>query len=76
MDCYDPWVSDQAAKQEYGLKLIAEPHQDYYDAIILAVGHSSFVEMGIETIKSFAKTAHLIYDLKYIFPSCNTDLRL
>ena len=76
VDCYDPWVSDQAAKQEYGLKLIAEPHQDYYDAIILAVGHSSFVEMGIETIKSFAKTAHLIYDLKYIFPSCNTDLRL
>ena len=76
VECYDPWVSNKTAKEEFNIELISEPMKNHYDAIVLAVGHKSFVEMGVDLIKSFAKTKHLIYDLKYLFPQNETDLRL
>ena len=47
-----------------------------YDAVILAVSHHQFKEMGIEQIRKLAKPANVIYDLKYLFKQNETDLRL
>ena len=76
VDAYDPLASLEEAKTEYGLKLISRPKSNYYDAIVLAVSHAKFKDMGIKKIKSFGKKNHIIYDLKYIFTAKDVDLRL
>ena len=75
-DVYDPLVNAYDAKNEYGISLVDSPSIATYDAIILAVGHKKFVEMGINLIRSFCKNDHVIYDLKYLFRSIDVDLRL
>jgi len=55
---------------------VAEPEPGAYDAMIVAVGHEQFKAMGIDKIRALGKPAHLLYDLKYIFPADQTDLRL
>ncbi|MEN6125505.1 Vi polysaccharide biosynthesis UDP-N-acetylglucosamine C-6 dehydrogenase TviB, partial [Bordetella pertussis] len=47
-----------------------------YDAIILAVSHHQFVEMGAEAIRKFGKAEHILYDLKYVLAPEQADLRL
>jgi UDP-N-acetyl-D-galactosamine dehydrogenase len=76
VDVYDPLASLEEAKAEYGLNLISKPKSNYYDAIVLAVSHAKFKDMGIKKIRSFGKKNHIIYDLKYIFTAKDVDLRL
>jgi len=76
VDVYDPWVDKEAASREYGIYPINEPESGKYDAVILAVAHNEFKQLTIEQIKEFCKKSHVIYDLKYLFPSKDTDGRL
>lgn len=73
---YDPWVSPEEAKHEYGIALIEKPEAKKYDAVILAVAHEQFRQLPIEQIKGYAKPNSVIYDLKYLFPANQTDDRL
>jgi len=73
---YDPWVSSAEAEHEYGIGLISEPELEKYDAIILAVSHDQFKQMSIEQIRQYGKANSVIYDLKYLFPATQTDIRL
>jgi UDP-N-acetyl-D-galactosamine dehydrogenase len=73
---YDPWVDTEEAMQEYGLEMLEEPKEGAYDAIILAVPHREFKELGAEAIKAFGKTDHVLYDVKYLFDKKETDARL
>ena len=75
-DVYDPWVSATEAKHEYDLTPIDRPEKNQYDAILLAVKHHQFVELGIEGIRQLGRTEHILYDLKYLFSAEETDLRL
>ena len=68
IDVYDPWVSSDEAEQEYGISLIDKPQPGTYDAVLLAVAHDEFREMGLEKIKSLCKPEHVIFDVKYLFP--------
>jgi len=76
VDVYDPWVSVDEAKKEYGFATINEPAVNSYDGIIIAVGHSQFKKLGQENIRSFGKPSHVLYDLKYLLPAEASDLRL
>ncbi len=76
VDVYDPWVDAQEAQHEYGITPVTVPGVAAYDAIILAVSHRQFAEMGIDRIRQLGKTQHVLYDLKYLFPADQTDLRL
>jgi UDP-N-acetyl-D-galactosamine dehydrogenase len=77
VDVYDPWVSPEEAAHEYGITPVGEPEQGAYDAVIICVGHRQFKAMGVENICSLGKQdGHLFYDLKYVFPADQTDLRL
>jgi UDP-N-acetyl-D-galactosamine dehydrogenase len=76
VDVYDPWVSAAEALEEYGLTPVVSLQPDQYDAIVLAVAHHQFAEMGSAAIRQLGKANHVIYDLKYIFPADQTDLRL
>lgn len=76
VDCYDPWINSQEAFHEYGIAPVSELSPGEYDAVILAVAHKQFVEMGAEQIRTLAKPDHVLYDLKYILPAHASDLRL
>lgn len=75
-DVYDPWVSAEAARKEYGIELIEPQHDDDYDAIILCVAHHQFIDMGIKTLRGFGKAGAIVYDVKHIFPRNTVDGRL
>ena len=76
VDIYDPWVSIAEAEREYGISPVQQPDSAAYDGIILAVAHREFKTMGVETIRGFGRSNHVIYDLKYLFPADATDFRL
>ena len=75
-DVYDPWVDRDAAMGEYKIKLIEEPMEGKYDAIILAVAHDVFKNLSSEQIKTFGKENHVIYDIKYLLDNDEVDGRL
>jgi len=76
VDVYDPWVDKDEAMHEYGIRPIEEPIPGHYDSIVMAVKHEQFVELGAEKIRVFGKPAHVLYDIKYIFPASVVDGRL
>lgn len=76
VEIYDPWVNSEEALQEYSAQILPELSGQKYDGIILAVAHQQFKEMGIEQIRSFGKSKHVLYDLKYIFSVDQSDFRL
>ena len=76
IEVFDPWADPLQAKQEYGLNLVHNPEYGAYDAIVLAVAHHQFKSMGTQVIRSFGKSEHVIYDLKYLLPVDGSDLRL
>lgn len=76
VDVYDPWVNDDEVKQVYNIEMITAPKPNSYDAIIIAVGHSQFKEMGVDGIKALGKANHVLYDIKYLLPPGDVDGRL
>jgi UDP-N-acetyl-D-glucosamine/UDP-N-acetyl-D-galactosamine dehydrogenase len=76
IDVYDPWVNAAEAHHEYGITPVAQPVEAHYDAIILAVAHKEFRDLGAAAIRRFGKVEHILYDLKYVLPKESTDLRL
>ena len=76
VDVFDPWVDAREAEHEYGIKPIRAPAKGRYDAVVLAVSHKEFRDMGIDTIRSFARKPHVLYDIKYVFGAHEVDGRL
>lgn len=68
VDIHDPWADAKEAEQEYGLQLTTNIIPGTYDAIIVAVAHECFKELGIDTIKSYAKSNCILFDVKYSLP--------
>ena len=76
VDVYDPWVDSAEAKREYDIEPVQNPQPGHYDAIILAVAHQQFREMGAERIRQLGKPASVLFDVKYILPTTAVDGRL
>ncbi|MGH8601299.1 MAG: Vi polysaccharide biosynthesis UDP-N-acetylglucosamine C-6 dehydrogenase TviB [Gammaproteobacteria bacterium] len=76
VDVYDPWVSAEEARHEYGLTPVVEPKAATYDSTILAVAHKEFVAMGARSIRDLGKAEHILYDLKSVLGAEEADLRL
>ncbi len=75
-DVFDPWIDHSEAQHEYGITPIDSPEHEHYDAIILAVAHKQFKELGASGIRAFGKSTHVLYDLKYILSRQESDVRL
>ena len=75
-DVFDPWVDATEAEHEYGITPIVQPETGSYDAVILAVGHKQFRDMGAAGIRALGKESSILYDLKYVLSSAESDLRL
>src|SRR5262245_10701916 len=76
VDVYDPWVDGQEAQHEYGLNPVQKPRKSGYDAIVMAVAHKEFRDMGLAKIRALAKREHVLYDIKYVFRPHEVDGRL
>ncbi|WAU73480.1 Vi polysaccharide biosynthesis UDP-N-acetylglucosamine C-6 dehydrogenase TviB [Acinetobacter sp. TR11] len=76
VDVYDPWVDSAEAEHEYNIQPINNPKSAEYDAIILAVAHEQFKQMGAKEIRKFGKAEHVLYDLKYVLTQQESDIRL
>lgn len=76
IDVYDPWVNPEEAEHEYGITPVARPEQGAYDAIIIAVSHREFREMGLDAVRALGKPNSVIYDVKYLYPAGAVDGRL
>lgn len=75
-DVFDPWVDSAEAKHEYGITLTTAPVAQSYDAVILAVAHNEFKQLGAAGIRAFGKSVHVLYDLKYVLSAAESDVRL
>jgi UDP-N-acetyl-D-galactosamine dehydrogenase len=75
-DVFDPWVNSEEAMHEYGITPLNSPQNGVYDAVILAVGHSEFKQLGVKGIRALAKPDCVLYDLKYVLPADSVDMRL
>lgn len=77
VDVWDPWADAAEVREEYGVELIRDPARGHYDAMILAVGHGDFVELGPEQLRALGKsTGSILFDVKYALPKETVDGRL
>jgi UDP-N-acetyl-D-galactosamine dehydrogenase len=76
VDVWDPWIDAVEAKAEYGLDLIRAPQDGSYDAVVLAVAHRQFAELGPEAIRAFGRGDAVLFDVKSLLPKNTSDLRL
>ncbi|HVI59234.1 MAG TPA: nucleotide sugar dehydrogenase [Luteimonas sp.] len=73
VDVHDPWVAPAHAQAEYGLELVAEPEAGTYDAVVLAVAHDRFTELGVDGVRAFAKPGAVLFDVKRALPRAGID---
>ena len=76
VDVHDPWVALADAPENLGGTFIEHPIKGTYDAIVIAVGHKQFAELGANAIRSFGKEKHVLFDMKYLFNTDDSDERL
>lgn len=76
VEVHDPWVSAEEARHEYGLDLVSELQPGRYDAVILAVAHHQFVELGADGIRALGKPGSVLFDVKQALPRDKVDDRL
>jgi UDP-N-acetyl-D-glucosamine/UDP-N-acetyl-D-galactosamine dehydrogenase len=78
VDIHDPWADGAECKHEYGVRPVrdAMENRGTYDAIVLAVSHREFKEIGPAGIRKLGKKNHVMYDIKHVFRAADTDGRL
>lgn len=64
---YDPLADEEEAQHEYGLVLADRVDLGAADAVVLAVAHSVFRELGAQGIQSFVRTGASVIDVKSMF---------
>ena len=77
VDVYDPWIDHDEAEHEFGIRPLAKsPEKGGYDAVILAVGHREFADMGADKIRALGREGAVFFDAKGLFPKEQSDGRL
>ena len=76
VEVYDPWVDPTQAEHEYNISPVTTLEKGRYDAIILAVGHKEFIDMGSDAIRALGRKDHVLYDIKSALPKESVDARL
>ncbi len=76
VDVYDPWVDSEEAERMYDIRPVSQPEAGCYDAIVIAVAHDRFRDLGEAGIRAFGKPDSVLYDVKYLLPANAVDGRL
>jgi len=73
---HDPWADADEAMDEYGITLDPAPETSGFDAVIVAVAHDDFRQMGASGIRALARDGGIVYDIKHLLPRAESDGRL
>ncbi len=76
VDVYDPWANPEEAEHEYNITPVSSPKEGHYDAVILAVSHDQFEQMGVQKVRALGNNNCILYDVKSLFPVEHVDARL
>jgi UDP-N-acetyl-D-glucosamine/UDP-N-acetyl-D-galactosamine dehydrogenase len=76
VEVYDPWADAAQCRHEYGLKLTRTLKAGRYDALVVAVAHREFRELGARRVRRLGRRHHVLYDIKHLFPAAAVDARL
>ena len=63
---YDPWANKDEVLHEYKLISTQEVPTQTFDAVVLTVAHTAFLEMNFD---SLTNKNHVLYDVKNILPT-------
>ena len=64
VDVSDPCADPQEVFDEYGIRMVPDPHPMTYDGVIVAVKHQEFLDKEKEGLKSFCKKGGILFDIK------------
>ncbi len=77
VDCHDPWIDRAEARHEYHIDCLPDlPPPATYDAVILAVAHRDFIDLGAAALRALGKAKSILYDVKAVLPVDAVDGRL
>lgn len=76
VDVYDPWADADEAERELGIRPVAQLEQGAYDAIVLAVAHQQFRQLGEGGLRDYGKPQSVVFDVKAQLPPGKFDGRL
>lgn len=76
VDVHDPWVNPDDLRKDHNLQLIEQPETGIYDCVVLAVAHDCFIDVGSDKLRRYGRRTHVFCDLKSVFESDESDLRL
>jgi UDP-N-acetyl-D-glucosamine/UDP-N-acetyl-D-galactosamine dehydrogenase len=76
IDVCDPWVDAKACLREYGIALTSTPGQKCYDAVLIAVAHKQFRELGAMGIRAYLRDGGVVFDIKHVLAPDDSEGRL
>lgn len=76
VEVYDPWVDPAEAEEEYGIVPIDGLEPARYDAVVVAVAHRQFQELGAERIRGLLRPDGVLFDVKSMLPAALVEGRL
>ena len=72
VDVFDPCVDADSVDET----LLAMPAPGVYDAVLVAVAHDAFRDLGAVRIRAFGKPRSVVFDVKHLLPADAVDGRL
>lgn len=76
IDVHDPWADPDDALRECGVRVIDRPQPGAYDAVLIAVAHRQFRELGAAAIRAYGKSDAVLFDVKSLLPQGAAEGRL
>jgi UDP-N-acetyl-D-galactosamine dehydrogenase len=76
VDVFDPWADPDRCQHEYGVRPISQPAAGAYDAVLIAVAHREFAELGAAGIRALLRPGGVIFDVKHVLARDAADERL
>jgi UDP-N-acetyl-D-galactosamine dehydrogenase len=58
---FDPWANPSEVQDEYGLTMVNEVPKATYDAVVLGVAHTEFLNLDIHSLR---EKSSILYDVK------------
>ena len=70
---YDPWANPESVQRAYGIQIQNHLPQQQFDAVILCVAHSQFLQLDV---RSLVRGNGVVYDVKGVLDRHVIDSRL
>ena len=72
---FDPFLKQGNVDHDQDVKFLFELPSNLYDAVVLAVPHDEFVNLGLSRIRALGKDNFAFFDVKSVFRKEESDLR-